>query len=84
MPQLGFAALVWSVISRMLLAAMVGGAVVREGILPRTVLLYPLRDLMGFGFWAMSYASNKILWRGEIFELLQDGVMRQLCSRSGD
>ena len=77
MPQLGFAALVWSVISRMLLAAMVGGAVVGEGNLPRTVLLYPLRDLMGFGFWATSYASNKILWRGEIFELLQDGVMRR-------
>jgi len=36
-----------------------------------------LRDLMGFCFWAASYASNKILWRGEIFELLRDGVMRR-------
>ena len=77
LPQLGFAALAWSVISRMLLAAMVGGGVVREGNLPRTVMLYPLRDLMGFGFWAASYVSNKILWRGEIFELLHDGVMRR-------
>ena len=77
MPQLGLAALIWSVISRMVLAAAVGGAVVREGNLPRTVLLYPLRDLMGFCFWAASYASNKILWRGEIFELLRDGVMRR-------
>ena len=77
MPQLGFAALAWSVVSRMLLAAMVGGAVVHEANLPRTVLLYPLRDVMGFGFWAASYASNKILWRGEIFELLRDGVMRR-------
>lgn len=76
-PQLGIAALAWSVVSRMLLAAMVGGVVVREGNLPRTVLLYPLRDLMGFGFWAASYASNRILWRGEIFELLRDGVMRR-------
>jgi ceramide glucosyltransferase len=77
MPQLGLAALAWSVVSRMLLAAMVGGAVAREGNLPRTVLLYPLRDLMGFGFWAASYASNKIEWRGEVFELLRDGVMRR-------
>jgi ceramide glucosyltransferase len=76
-PQLGLAALAWSVISRMLLAAMVGGVVVREGNLFRTVLLYPLRDIMGFGFWAASYASNRILWRGEIFELLRDGVMRR-------
>jgi ceramide glucosyltransferase len=77
MPQLGLAALAWSVISRMLLAAMVGGGVVGEGNLPRTVILYPLRDLMGFLFWAASYANNRILWRGEIFELLRDGVMRR-------
>ena len=76
-PQLGIAALAWSIVSRMLLAAMVGGAVVHEGNLWRTVFLYPLRDLMGFCFWAASYASNKILWRGEIFELLRDGVMRR-------
>ena len=77
MPRLGFAALAWSVLTRLLLAAVVGGAVVNEGSLLRTVLLYPLRDLMGFGFWAASYASNRILWRGEVFELLRDGVMRR-------
>jgi ceramide glucosyltransferase len=77
LPKLGLAALAWSIISRMLLAAIVGGGVVREANLARTVLLYPWRDLMGFGFWAASYASNKILWRGEVFELLRDGVMRR-------
>jgi ceramide glucosyltransferase len=77
LPGLGIAALAWSIISRMLLAAVLGGAVVREGSLLRTAILYPWRDLMGFGFWAASYASNKILWRGEIFELLQDGIMRR-------
>ena len=30
-----------------------------------TVLLYPLRDLMGFFYWAASYASSKVLWRGQ-------------------
>jgi ceramide glucosyltransferase len=77
LPKLGLAALAWSIVSRMLLAAIVGGAVVRESNLARAVLLYPWRDLMGFGFWAASYASNKVLWRGEIFELLRDGVMRR-------
>jgi ceramide glucosyltransferase len=77
LPRLGLAALLWSVVSRMLLAAAVGGAVVRDRRLPRVVLLYPLRDWMGFCFWMASYASNKILWRGEIFELLRDGVMRR-------
>ena len=77
MPQLGFAALAWSIATRLLLAAVVGGTVVSEGNLLRTVLLYPLRDLVGFGFWAASYASSKILWRDEVFELLRDGVMRR-------
>jgi ceramide glucosyltransferase len=77
LPRLGLAAMAWSVITRMVLAAVVGGMVVEEANLARTVLLYPLRDLIGFGFWAASYASNKILWRGEVFELLGDGVMRR-------
>ncbi len=76
-PQIGLAALAWSVGTRLLLAAVVGGAVVSEGNLLRTVLLYPLRDLVGFGFWAASYVSSKILWRDEVFELLRDGVMRR-------
>jgi len=82
MPALGVAALAWSIISRMLLAAAVGGAVVRESNLLRTVLLYPLRDLMGFAFWVASYASNQILWRGEVFELLPNGVMRRYIHES--
>ncbi len=81
-PVLGFAALAWSVLSRMLIAAVVGGQVVEERKLPQTVLLYPLRDLMGFGFWASSYASNRILWRNEVFELLHEGEMRRYTPES--
>jgi ceramide glucosyltransferase len=40
------------------------------------LLLYPLRDLMGFGFWLASYWGNRILWRGRVFELLPGGKMR--------
>jgi ceramide glucosyltransferase len=38
--------------------------------------LYPLRDLLGFGFWAASYLSSRILWRGQVYELLPGGKMR--------
>jgi ceramide glucosyltransferase len=38
--------------------------------------LYPIRDLMGFFFWAASYASNRIHWRGRIYQLLPGGKMR--------
>ena len=40
------------------------------------ILLFPLRDLMGFGFWVASYGSNKILWRGEQYMLETGGHMR--------
>jgi ceramide glucosyltransferase len=77
MPALGFAALAWSILSRVALAIAVGALVVKDKNLGRTALLYPLRDLMGFAFWAASYANNRILWRGEVFELLRDGEMRR-------
>jgi ceramide glucosyltransferase len=44
-------------------------------------VLYPVRDLMGFGFWAASYFGRRILWRGRVFELLPGGKMRAAGSR---
>jgi len=76
LPLLGISLLAWSILTRMLLAALIGSKVVNERSLLRTVLLYPMRDLMGFGYWAASYASNRILWRGEVFELSDQGLMR--------
>ena len=81
MPVLAVSALGWSVVSRMILAAIVSAAVVRERRWWQGALVYPLRDLMGFFYWAASYGSNRILWRGEIFELLSGGVMRP-CDQS--
>jgi ceramide glucosyltransferase len=40
------------------------------------LVLYPIRDLMGFGFWAASYLGSRILWRGRVFQLLPGGKMR--------
>ena len=42
----------------------------------RSALLYPLRDLLGFGYWIASYVSNQVQWRGEVYNLQQDGSMR--------
>jgi ceramide glucosyltransferase len=77
-PALGIAALAWSVLNRILLAAVVGAGVVGERALLRTMLLYPLRDLMGFCFWLASYGSSHILWRGEAYELGEGGLMRSV------
>ena len=79
-PALGAFALLWSVANRALVAAAVAGLVVRERKLLRTVLLYPLRDLMGFAYWAASYGSDLILWRGEWYQLQHNGRMRRCAS----
>jgi ceramide glucosyltransferase len=75
-PWLAAALLAWGIVNRMALAAVVGAAVVHERCLARTILLFPLRDLMGFGFWAASYGSRQILWRGEQYTLEHGGYMR--------
>ena len=81
-PILAVALLAYSVAARMLLAAAVGKLVVDERHLLRTVLLYPLRDFLGFCYWAASYGSSKILWRGEVYRLTPGGLMHSTASTS--
>jgi ceramide glucosyltransferase len=75
-PWLGVVLLLWSWASRVALGGLVGRLVVAEPRLLRSSLLYPLRDLLGFCYWVASYVSNQVRWRGEVYNLLQDGFMR--------
>ena len=80
-PAIGFALLAYSVISRAALALIVGAAVVEDRNLFRTALLYPVRDLLGFFYWAASYGSREIVWRNQIYRLAAGGLM---LPRNGD
>jgi ceramide glucosyltransferase len=75
-PTLGVALFAWSIVTRWVIAWAAGHKVVRDPSLLDLFVLYPIRDLMGFGFWAASYVSSKILWRGKIYKLLPGGRMR--------
>jgi ceramide glucosyltransferase len=75
-PLLGGLLLFWSWATRVALGALVGSLVVAEPRVWRSALLYPLRDLLGFCYWVASYVSNQVRWRGEVYNLLQDGFMR--------
>jgi ceramide glucosyltransferase len=66
----------WSVATRLALSIAVGRGVVRDRSWFGLLALYPVRDLMGFGFWAASYLGSRILWRGRVFKLLPEGKMR--------
>jgi ceramide glucosyltransferase len=75
-PMLGLAFFGWSIVTRWAIAWAAGWKVVRDPSWFGLYVLYPLRDLMGFGFWAASYLSNRILWRGKVYELMAEGKMR--------
>jgi ceramide glucosyltransferase len=75
-PFWGLALFAWSIATRVALSIAVGRFVVRDPSWFGLLVLYPIRDLMGFGFWAASYLGRKILWRGHVYELLPGGKMR--------
>jgi len=81
-PWWGLALFALGVATRLALAVAVGRLVVRDAGWLGLLILYPIRDLMGFLLWAASYAGRRILWRGRVYELLPDGKMRAVTSRS--
>jgi ceramide glucosyltransferase len=74
-PALGLGLLAYSIVSRAAIAFLIGRAVVGEWNLVRTTLLFPLRDVLGFLYWAASYGSSEIVWRGQIYRLADRGLM---------
>jgi ceramide glucosyltransferase len=75
-PWFGFGLFAWALLSRWALAIGVGRLVVRDASWLGLLALYPLRDVMGLGFWMASYWGRRVLWRGHIYELLPGGRMR--------
>jgi ceramide glucosyltransferase len=56
----------------------IGYGIVRD---PRALLyfwLYPVRDFLGFIFWAASYTGDVIDWRGEKYRLAFGGKMTRV------
>jgi ceramide glucosyltransferase len=70
----GFAMWSFTLLSLVLLARIsvaltVGVGVLRDSQVLRDVWLIPVRDFFGLIFWAWSYASDTVVWRGERFRL---------------
>jgi ceramide glucosyltransferase len=83
-PVLGLSLLAYSIVNRMVLAALVGSQAVRERHLLRTILLYPVRDFLGFCCWAASYLGSTILWRGRRYRLSRGGLMHPVGAQPTD
>jgi ceramide glucosyltransferase len=74
-PILGSLFLLAAWTNRALMSVFAGWSVVHDRYALRDCWLYPLRDLMGFGFWLCSFLGSTITWRGEHYRLELDGLM---------
>jgi ceramide glucosyltransferase len=70
--------LAWTLLNRMMLSIGTGWFVVRDPNALKHCWLFPLRDLMGFLFWAASYRNSEIVWRGERYRLSMGGKMTRI------
>jgi ceramide glucosyltransferase len=63
-------------LARISVALTVGVGVLRDQQVLRDIWLIPLRDCFGLLFWAWSYASDTVVWRGEQFRLENGRIVR--------
>lgn len=76
LPHLGLDLLLWAIANRILQCWAVGYWALGDRAARRLALLYPVRDLLGFGFWAASYfGGRETTWRGERYVISDDGRM---------
>jgi ceramide glucosyltransferase len=74
--SLGFGLLAWAYGSRVIQSVVVGFGALGDRESLSYCWLYPLRDLIGFVLWILSFTGRRIVWRGERYELLRGGLMR--------
>lgn len=74
-PALALGLLACSIANRLVLAVAAGWGVVRDKNSLWFAWLYPVRDFLGFCFWAASYLGQTIVWRGERYRLEFGGMM---------
>ncbi len=51
---------------------------VGDRLIPRYLWLLPLRDVLAFGSWALSFLGNRVTWRGNSFRLLPGGKIVEI------
>ncbi|MEI6205309.1 MAG: bacteriohopanetetrol glucosamine biosynthesis glycosyltransferase HpnI [Desulfuromonadales bacterium] len=51
---------------------------VQDDLLPRWLWLLPLRDMLAFFTWALSFLGNRVEWRGSRFILRPGGKIEEL------
>jgi ceramide glucosyltransferase len=55
---------------------------VHDNIFPRYLWLLPLRDILAFCTWALSFLGNRVVWRSHVFQVLPGGTIRDLGKKN--
>lgn len=80
LPAWNFAGFAWwllglTMLLRFLPVFVIGVYGLRDRVLARYCWLVPLRDLITFGVWVVSFAGDEIEWRGARFRVLPGGKL---------
>ena len=72
-PVMGIALFLIAFLNRVIQALSVGWGTLHDERALKFCWLYPLRDLLGFVFWARSFGSSRFSWRGEFYQFSEGG-----------
>lgn len=77
-PAAGLAAVALLYSVRLCVSTLYSRVFVRDYLLPRWLWLLPLRDMLAFFAWALSFLGNRVEWRGSRFVLKPGGKIKEL------
>ncbi|MHB8120741.1 MAG: bacteriohopanetetrol glucosamine biosynthesis glycosyltransferase HpnI [Desulfuromonadaceae bacterium] len=77
-PAIGVAAVALLYGVRLSVCTIFSRRFVRDNLLPRWLWLLPLRDMLSFFTWALSFLGNRVDWRGGRFVLKPGGKIEEL------
>jgi ceramide glucosyltransferase len=69
-----------TLIIRLTMGWVIGVHWLRDRILKKYFWLVPVRDVLSFLIWCLSWVGKEVEWRGRVFEVARDGKMIQVRS----
>lgn len=88
LPAWNFSSFAWGMLGltlaiRYLPVFLIGVYGLRDFVLMRFFWLVPVRDLITFGIWLVSFRGDEIQWRGDNFRVLRNGKLTH-AGKAGD
>jgi ceramide glucosyltransferase len=71
-----------TLVIRLSMAWLIGVKWIGDGLLKKYFWLVPVRDLLSFLVWCMSWVGRRVEWRGRKYEVARDGTMIQVEERA--